>query len=106
MPGARGWAGMRLAFPQHAFRKKRPPVALHRFQAEPETYGAAAFLMVVHMVRALAGRDAKAKRYWSQVLEHAAKDAAKLDNDFGKQTAALIRHVLIMNPLFDPGSKN
>jgi len=82
------------------------PVALHRFQAEPEVYGAAAFLMVVHMMRALAGRDAKAKRYWSQVLEHAAKDAAKLENDFGKQTAALIRRVLIMNPLLDPGAKN
>ena len=81
-------------------------MALHRFQAEPEVYGAASFLMLVHILRALAGRDAKAKRYWSEVLEHAAKDAAKLDNDFGKQTAALIRRVMILNPLLDPDSKN
>ena len=81
-------------------------MALHQFKAEPEVYGAASFLMLVHMVRALAGRDAKAKRYWSEVLEHAAKDAAKLDSDFGKQTAALIRRVMILNPLLDPESKN
>lgn len=81
-------------------------MALHRFQAEPDVYGAASFLMLVHIVRALAGRDAKAKRYWSEVLEHAAKDAGKLESDFGKQTAALIRRVMILNPLLDPGAKN
>jgi len=87
-------------------RSMRLPLALHKFQADPDVYGAAAFLMIVHMVRALAGRDAKAKRFWSQVLEQAAKDAEKLDSDFGKQAAATIRTVLIMKPLLDPSTKN
>ena len=81
-------------------------MALHEFQAESDVYGAAAFLMVVHLARALAGRDAKTKRFWSQVLEQSAKDAEKLDSEFGKQAAAMIRRVLIMKPLLDPSTKN
>src|ERR1051325_4165072 len=76
-------------------------MAVHRIEAEPEVYGAAAFLLVVHMARNLAGRDKKAKAAWSQLIEHAAKDAETLDTDFGRQVAALIRHVLVMKPLFD-----
>jgi hypothetical protein len=81
-------------------------VAIHKIEAEPEIYGAAAFLMVVHMVRNLAGRDKEAKRAMTQMLQHAAADAEKLGNDFGRQTAALIRRVMVMKPLFDPKLKN
>jgi hypothetical protein len=77
-------------------------MAQHRLHAEPEIYGAASFLMIVHMFRYLAGRDARARKVWSQVLEHAAADAEKLDSDFGRQTAALIRSIMVMNPLMDP----
>ncbi|MCW5774525.1 MAG: hypothetical protein KIT16_22970 [Rhodospirillaceae bacterium] len=80
-------------------------MAQHRLKAEPEVYGAAAFLMIVHMYRNLAGRDARSRKMWSQVLEHAAKDAEKVDNDFGHQTAMLIRSVMVMSPLLDPRQK-
>lgn len=77
-------------------------MAIHKIEAEPEAYGAAAYLMVVHLVRMIAGRDAKARRDILALLEIAAKDADRLGNNFGKQTATLIRHVLTMKPLADP----
>jgi hypothetical protein len=36
------------------------------------------------------------------LLEIAAKDADRLGNTFGKQTATLIRHLLTMKPLAEP----
>ena len=81
-------------------------MAIHKIEAEPEIYGAAAFLMIVHMVRNIAGRDKAARRAMTQLLQHAAADAEKLGNDFGRQTAALIRRVMVMKPLLDPKLKN
>ena len=77
-------------------------MAIHKIEADPEAYGAAAYLMVVHLVRMIAGRDAKSRRDIVVLLEIAAKDADRLGNTFGKQTATLIRHVLTMKPLADP----
>ncbi len=76
-------------------------MAIHKIEAEPETYGAAAYLMVVHLVRMIAGRDAKSRRDIRALLEIAAKDADRLGNTFGKQTATLIRQVLTMKPVSD-----
>lgn len=76
-------------------------MVIHRIEAEPETYGAAAYLMVVHLVRMIAGRDAKSRRDIRALLEIAAKDADRLGNTFGKQTATLIRQVLTMKPISD-----
>ena len=77
-------------------------VAIHKFEAEPEVYGAAAYLMVVHLVRMIAGRDAKSRRDIAALIEIAAKDAERLGNTYGKQTAILIRRILTMKPLADP----
>jgi hypothetical protein len=74
----------------------------HELEAEPEAYGAAAYLIVVHLVRMLAGRDARSRRDVAALLEIAAKDADKLKDTFGKETALLIRRVLTMKPLSDP----
>jgi hypothetical protein len=71
-------------------------VAIHTIEAEPETYGAAAYLMVVHLARMIAGRDAKSRRDILALLEIAAQDADRLGDTFGKQT------VLTMKPLADP----
>ncbi len=76
-------------------------MAIHKIEAEPEAYGAAAYLMVVHLARMIAGRDAKSRRDILALLEIAAKDADRLGDTFGKQTASLIRHVLTMKPLAD-----
>jgi hypothetical protein len=81
-------------------------VVIHNIEAEPEVYGAAAYLMVVHLMRMIAGRDAKSRRDIIALLEIAAKDADRLDNSFGKQTATLIRRVLTMKPLADPKPKH
>ena len=81
-------------------------MALHRLAGEPEHYGAAALLIVIHLVRNVAARDAKAKREIQQLLQHAATDAEKLDDDFGRATAAPIRRVLTMSPLADPRAKH
>jgi hypothetical protein len=81
-------------------------MAIHQIEAEPDAYGAAAYLIVVHLVRNLAHRDAKSKRSILQLLEFAAKDADLLDNEFGNQAAALIRRVLTMKPLADPRLKH
>ena len=81
-------------------------MALHRLAGEPEHYGAAALLIVIHIVRNLAARDAKAKREVRLLLQHAAADADKLGDDFGRATAALIRRVLTMSPLADPRAKH
>jgi hypothetical protein len=78
----------------------------HELEAEPEVYGAAAYLIVVHLVRMLAGRDARSRRDLAALLEIAAKDADKLGNTFGRQTALLIRRVLTMKPLSDPRPKH
>ncbi len=77
-------------------------MAIHEIEAEPEAYGAAAYLMVVHLVRMVAARDAKSRRDIATLLEIAAKDADRLGNSFGRQTATLIRHVLTMKPLAEP----
>ena len=69
-------------------------------------YGAAAFLVVVHMVRNFAGRDKASRRAWQTLLAHAAEDAEKLGNDFGRETATLIRRIMVMKPLLDPKQKN
>jgi hypothetical protein len=76
-------------------------VTIHKIEAEPEAYGAAASLMVVHLARMVAGRDAKSRRDILALLEIAAKDADRLGDTFGRQTASLIRHVLTMKPLAD-----
>jgi hypothetical protein len=81
-------------------------MAIHRIEAEPEMYGAAAFLVVVHMVRNFAGRDKASRRAWQELLQHAAEDAEKLGNEFGRETAALIRRIMVMKPLVDPKQKN
>lgn len=81
-------------------------MADHKLEAEPEEYGAAAYLIVVHLVRMLGARDAKSRRNVSALLEIAAKDADKLGNAFGRQTAILIRRVLTMKPLADPRPKH
>lgn len=81
-------------------------MAIHKFEAEPEVYGAAAYLMVVHLVRMIAGRDAKSRRDISALLEIAAKDADRLGNTYGRQTATLIRRILTMRPLADPKPKH
>jgi hypothetical protein len=81
-------------------------MAVHRIEAEPETFGAAAYLIIVHFVRNLAARDAKSKRDLAEMLEMAAKDAEKLGDRFGCDTTALIRRVLPMKPLTDPKRKH
>ena len=81
-------------------------MAIHKIEADPEAYGAAAYLMVVHLVRMIAGRDAKSRRDIVVLLEIAAKDADSLGNTFGKQTATLIRRVLTMKPLADSKPKH
>jgi hypothetical protein len=75
-------------------------------EAEPEAYGAAAYLMIVHLVRMIAGRDARSRRDIVALLEIAAKDADRLENTFGKQTATLIRQLLTMKPLAEPRSRH
>jgi hypothetical protein len=87
-------------------RGKGTNVVTHKIEAEPEVYGAATYLIIVHMVRNFAGRDAASRRVWTQLLETAARDAEKLNDDFGKKVAALIRRVLIMKPLLDTSKKN
>ena len=81
-------------------------MAIHNIEAEPEGYGAAAYLLVVHLVRMIAARDAKSRRDIVALLEIAAKDADRLGDAFGKQTATLIRRVLTMRPLADPKPKH
>lgn len=81
-------------------------MAIHRIEAEPETFGAAAYLIIVHFVRNLAARDAKSKRDLAEMLEIAAKDAEQLGDRFGRDTAALIRRVLTMKPLAEPKPKH
>jgi len=94
--------GEKRAFEREFERPGRFTVAIHKIEAEPEVYGAAAYLLVVHLVRMIAGRDAKSRRDIVALLEIAAKDADRLDNSYGKQTAILIRRVLTMRPLADP----
>ncbi len=81
-------------------------MAIHQIEAEPEVYGAAAFLIVVHLLRNLAARDARTKRQIRELLDHAAADADKLGNDFGRQVAALIRRVHALKPLADSRPKH
>lgn len=76
-------------------------MAIHNIEAEPEAYGAAAYLMVVHLMRMIAGRDAKSRRDVVALLEIAAKDADRLGDAYGRQTATLIRRVLTMKPIAD-----
>lgn len=92
--------------PAEARSAKGPCVTKHELQAESEAYGAASFLMIVHMLRYLAGRDARARKIWRQVIELAAKDAEQLGDEFGRETAALIRRLLVMKPLMDTQRKN
>lgn len=81
-------------------------MVIHKMEAEPEAYGAAAYLMIVHLVRMIAGRDARSRRDIVALLEIAAKDADRLENTFGKQTATLIRQLLTMKPLAEPRSRH
>jgi hypothetical protein len=81
-------------------------MVIHSIESEPETFGAAAYLIIVHLVRNLAARDAKSKRDMLALLEIAAKDAEKLGDSFGVEAAALIRRVLTMKPLTDPKPKH
>jgi hypothetical protein len=81
-------------------------MAIHNIEAEPEACGAAAYLLVVHLMRMIAARDATSRRDILALLEIAAKDADRLGNSFGKQTATLIRRVLTMTPLADSKPKH
>lgn len=81
-------------------------MVIHSIEADPQAFGAAAYLIVVHFVRNLAARDAKSKRDMMELLEIAAKDAEKLGDSFGAEAAALIRRVLTMKPLTDPTPKH
>ena len=81
-------------------------MVVHRLAGEPEHYGAAALLIVIHIVRNLAARDARSKRELQQLLQHAAADADKLGDDFGRGTAAIIRSILAMHPVAGSRSKH
>ena len=81
-------------------------MALHRLAGEPEHYGAAALLIVIHIVRNLAARDAQSKREIQQLLQHAAEDAEKLGDDFGRGTATIIRSILAMRPVANSRPKH
>lgn len=81
-------------------------MAIHSIEAELEAYGAAAYLMLVHLVRMIGARDAKSRRDITALLEIAAKDAERLGDTFGTQTATLIRRVLTMKPIADPRPKH
>jgi len=81
-------------------------VAIHQLEAELEVYGAAAFLILVHIVRNLAARDAKSKRDMLRLLEQAALDGERLGDQFGRDVATLVRRVLTMKPLIDPRAKH